>query len=104
MSPEEAFATPRGGGAMTTVRITKVLCPCCEGTGISPQLGFTCMWCGGRKRTSVDTALRYANQNYVLAGAGYIEGDTLEALRANEAISEKIYAFVGKTPPWKEER
>lgn len=86
---------------MTTVRITKVLCPCCKGTGISPQLGFTCMWCGGRNRVKPETALRYADQNYIISGGAYIEDGDLEELREQEAYSERIYEILGKVPPWK---
>lgn len=86
-----------------TARVTKIVCPACEGTGIFDLLDTACMWCGGKKRLPTKEALRYADTIYCLSGGGYIDGDmSLAELRAEEKRAENIYALAGMKAPWKE--
>lgn len=82
------------------IRVTKLLCPTCEGSG-QFLADFVCPSCRGERRISVDDAIRYADWTYVIAGGGYVAGDhDLDDMRRMEARAEAIYALVGRTPPW----
>ncbi|ORE90954.1 hypothetical protein [Aurantimonas sp. 22II-16-19i] len=89
---------------MAEVRITKIICGSCEGTGECRLLApAPCLWCKGARRLPTADALHYANTVYMLAGGGYIAGDhDLEVMRKMEAQAECIYALSGAVPPWKE--
>lgn len=61
-------------------RVTKIICPSCEGSGIlipKNRLGreVKCVWCLGVKRLTVDRARYYADNLHSLAIGGYIAGD-----------------------------
>lgn len=80
---------------------TRIKCPYCHGKGISPQLGLRCMWCGGKGRVSTSIAKQYADQVYMIAGGGYLDGThNLSDMREMEAEAEAVYKSIKKTPPW----
>lgn len=91
---------------MTAFTITKIICPCCEGSGICDLFSGTwgqlpCMWCAGAKRLPVAEALRFAEQTYSIGVGGYICGDhdKTDADRMT-ADAEAIYAMAGQRPSW----
>lgn len=88
---------------MNGLRITKIVCPSCEGTGkFSSVLDVPCMWCRGNIRISVETGHRYADQLYMLAGGGFICGDhEYDDKVEMEKRAETIYSVTGHTPPWR---
>lgn len=89
---------------MTAPRITKIICPCCEGGGRFPLLqGMRCLWCDGARRVPVSTAHSYANLTYNLAGGGFIAGDhEIDTKREMEKRAEAVYALTGIAPPWQQ--
>jgi len=91
------------GVRVVSLRITKTLCPSCEGTGKFRSLDFPCMWCRGEKRLPVEKTKQYADQMWMLAGGGYIAGDhDLKEMREMEAKAEGIYELIGEKSPWKD--
>lgn len=88
---------------MNKGRITKLVCPACEGTGATNLfVGYACFWCRGAKRLPVADALRYADNTFSLAGGGYLGGDhDLDEMRRMEDRARKIYALAEVAPPWK---
>ncbi len=86
--------------------IAKVLCPCCKGEKTSPELGWPCLWCrfNGESvgRVRVETAARYADQLWMIAGGGYIDGThSLADMRQMEAEAAGVYQKLGRALPWK---
>ncbi len=83
-----------------SARITKIVCPACEGTGVVYNV-LPCQWCRSAKRLPVADALRYADNLHTIAGGGYIAGDhSLEHMREMEAEAAAIRALVeGHAPP-----
>lgn len=83
-------------------RITKILCPSCEGSGrFSTVLNIACMWCKGEKRVPVEIAHRYADHIYMIAGGGYVLGDhDYKHMVETERRAEAIYDFTGTPVPW----
>lgn len=89
---------------MRGYRITKMVCPGCEGSGKCWLFG-TCQLCAGTKRAPIKRALDHANHIYMLAGGGYICGDhSYDDMREMEAKAERVYALAESAPPWKEPR
>jgi hypothetical protein len=81
--------------------VTKVSCPSCKGTGLFLSMDVPCLWCKGTKKLVASGAKRYADQTYMLAGGGYIDGShDLADMRRMEAEAEGIYHAVGADPPW----
>lgn len=90
---------------MTMVRVTKIICPSCEGTGQFRGMNIPCMWCRGETRVSVEVARQHADHIWMLAGGGFIAGDhDFDHKVAMEQKAEAIYDLTGATPPWKERR
>lgn len=88
---------------MTPPRITKIICPCCEGSGMSRLLKLRCCWCLGARRVPVETAHRYAKLTWNLAGGGYIAGDhDIDTKLEMEKRAEAVYALTGIAPPWQQ--
>lgn len=87
------------------MKITKLVCPSCEGSGLFGLFacyGTPCMWCCGDKRVPVKTALRYADHIWMIAGGGYVAGDhDLEHKQELEKRAEYIYSVAQQSPPWK---
>jgi hypothetical protein len=85
-----------------TLRVTKVICPSCEGSGkfmSSPVL--RCMWCRGETRLPVEDARRYADNLWMLAGGGFIAGDhDFDHKIQMEKRAEAVYALTGEKAPW----
>lgn len=93
---------PREGRWIGGCRVTKIVCPSCEGTGVSPLLNglLACTWCRGDKRLTVDRSKAYASQLYNLS-FGYVLGDLdFDESREMIARAEAVYRAVGFTPPW----
>lgn len=84
------------------LRITKIICPSCEGTGQFRMFGdFDCLWCKGAKRLPVKDARRYADVVWTFAGGDYIAGgSSYEEKIAQEEKAEKIYELTGSKAPW----
>jgi hypothetical protein len=88
---------------MTDIPIN-VTCPSCNGSGTFMSLEVPCLWCGGSRKVNHDRAAQYANQTYMLAGAGYYDGThNLSDCWKMEAKAEAIYSRIGRTPPWRRE-
>lgn len=86
---------------MTKLRVTKIICPSCEGSGKFRGLDVRCMWCCGEKRLPVAQAHRYADQLYMIAGGGYVCGDHGLIQKVEmEARAEAVYAITGTKAPW----
>lgn len=86
---------------MAEARITKIICPSCEGSGKFRSLDFACMWCGGAIRLPVARARHYADHIFMLAGGGFVAGDhDYEHKVEMEQRAEKIYALTGEAAPW----
>lgn len=87
---------------MSKPRITKLVCPSCEGTGqFRGGLSINCMWCRGEKRLPVTDALRYADIEWNFAGGGYIAGDySFDEMVKQERKAERIYDIAGIPTPW----
>ncbi len=84
-------------------RITKIICPSCEGSG-EGLLDYPCFWCKGTTRLPVADARRYADTTWTFAGGAYVIGDcSYDEMRKQEAKAERIYALTGAVPPWKQE-
>ena len=91
-------------------RITKIICPCCKGTGLWPSIAealqrdIACNWCGGAKRVATRVARHYADNLYTIAVGGYINGDhdigTRDRMTA-EAVA--VFNLLGEVPPWIEQ-
>lgn len=89
------------GPAVPVGRITKIVCPSCEGTGKFGVNVAACMWCGGDIRIPVATARRYADHIYMIAGGGFVAGDhDYEHKVEMEQRAAKIYALTGEAAPW----
>lgn len=87
---------------MSGYRITKIICPSCEGSGIfSPVLTIPCMWCRGEKRLPVEEAIGYANNAYNIGGGGFICGDhDFDDMVRMEREAEAIYDLCEIPVPW----
>ena len=92
---------------MTRVRITKIICPSCNGTGqwatfsTSLMRPVACGWCKGEKRLPVHVACRYADDLYTIAVGGYVSGDHDIKDRdrmTGEAMA--IFKIIGERPTW----
>ncbi len=87
-------------------KVTKLLCPSCEGSGTFLDIGtikIPCQWCGGTKRVKVDAAVRYAEWTYTIGIGGYVTGDhDWEDRERFVAKAERVYELLGKTPSWKQ--
>ena len=60
------------------------------------------MWCEGKGRVNASTAKQYADQTYMIAGGGYLDGThDLADMRAMEAEAESVYRTIKRTPPWR---
>jgi len=83
-------------------RITKLVCPSCEGTGKFSLFGtFPCMWCEGLKRVDTTTAKRYADNIWTLAGGGYLAGDhDIKEKNEMEDRAHLVYSLIEEKPPW----
>lgn len=83
-------------------RVTKLVCPSCEGSGrFSPVMALKCMWCKGEKRIPVADALQYAQNAYVFAGGGFLNGDySFDEMVERERKAERIYDLAGAQTPW----
>lgn len=87
---------------MAEARITKIICPSCEGSGKFRSLDFACMWCGGAIRLPVARARHYADHIFMLAGGGFVAGDHDYGYKLElELRAEKIYALTGGVAPWR---
>lgn len=89
---------------MAEARVTKIVCPSCEGTGKfgGGLLNIPCMWCRGEIRIPVETAHRYADHIWMIAGGGFVCGDhDYEQKVDMERKAEGIYALTGNVAPWK---
>ena len=90
----------------STLRISKIICPSCEGTGecdlfAGPWGHVKCQWCKGARRLLVAEGIRYADQLYSLAIGGYICGDhDLEDADRMKAKAEAVCALAQQVPPW----
>lgn len=88
-------------------RITKIICPSCEGTGdcdlfSTPNGHVACLWCAGTRRLMVAEAVRYADHIYMLGVGGYICGDhDLADADRMKAKAEAVCALAQQTPPWR---
>jgi hypothetical protein len=84
------------------MKITKLVCPSCVGTGkFRGSSEFVCRWCKGGKRVPVGTALRYADNLWVLAGGGYLAGDhDYDYMRQMENRARDIYHVAQRKPSW----
>lgn len=82
-----------------TVRITKIICPCCRGGEIARAT--PCMWCGGERRLGVKAALHYADllHDISLHSASVLEITPEQRL---ELLIEAtaIYRLAGEMPDW----
>lgn len=79
---------------MTAARVSKVLCPCCKGTGKS-RFFPCCAWCGSTGRLSPARAMAYAATVKVYAEGGYLAGDHDEGtMRAMLDEARDVRAFV----------
>jgi hypothetical protein len=68
-----------------------IKCPSCKGGGACLGIkGTKCRWCNGVKKVGKEKALEYAAMTECFAFGSYIEGGTLEELRADESESKKI--------------
>lgn len=87
---------------MADLRITKIVCPSCEGSGkFSTVIDIPCMWCHGATRVPVEKARRYASVLWMIAGGGFIAGDhDFEHKVEMEKRAEKIYTLTGERAPW----
>lgn len=86
---------------MVKLRVTKVICPSCEGTGKFLSLAVLCMWCRGEKRIPTERAHRYARNLHAIADEGFICGDhDYEHKIKMEERAGAIYALTGRDPPW----
>jgi len=89
---------------MVEARVTKIVCPSCEGTGKFGVnlLNIPCMWCRGDKRIGVQLARRHADHIYMIAGGGFICGDHDHDHKVEmEQRAEKIYELTGEVAPWR---
>lgn len=96
----------------TRFRVTKIICPCCKGTGTwfdlpvgPPRRGkrfiVKCLWCDGKKRLPVDDARRFADVLYTCAIGGYAVGD--HDIKDRDRMTEEamaVFKLLGETPPW----
>ena len=91
---------------MTTARVTKIVCPSCEGSGIldlfsGPHGSLPCQWCQGAKRLPAAEAEKYADWQYTIGIGGFIAGDhDLPDAKAMEAKARAIFALLGTKPTW----
>lgn len=89
------------------MRITKVVCPSCDGTGLCALFGpdVACNWCKGVKRLPAAEAIGYAETLYTIAVGGYVCGDhgKVDADRMT-AKAEAVYALLQQKPSWQEVR
>lgn len=86
-----------------TARVTKIVCPACEGSGVDKRLRSRCLWCEGATRMPTAKALTYANLIRSLAIIDYGDGGCSDGeLHAKEKRAEDIYAMAGMKAPWKE--
>jgi hypothetical protein len=84
-------------------RVTKIVCPSCEGTGKfgSVVMDIPCMWCRGEIRVPVETAHRYADNLWMIAGGGFVCGDHDYTHKIEmESKAAGIYALTGNAAPW----
>lgn len=96
-SLREAMTGTRDG--KVKVRITKVICPHCEGDPdyVPPLCIFdSCNWCGGDLKLPVSMALQYATNLTVFGYGQYIESDiSLAEYREMEAKAKQIRLLCG---------
>jgi len=72
----------------------RIKCPSCRGRGTFLGLNNTkCSWCLGRKTLGREAALRYSSVINCLAFGKYVDGGTIEELRAEEAAAKAIRAY-----------
>lgn len=87
---------------MAEARVTKIICPCCNG-GENPPLFYRCMWCGGEKRIPADRALKWARMVYAIAGGGYVSGDhDFDMMLDMERKAAKVLKLLGLPVEWTE--
>lgn len=93
--------------AATKVRITKIVCPRCEGTNaydISFRVTgetFPCPVCMGERRVSAALARFYADHLYTCAVGGYVTGD--HDVKEKDRLTQKamdIFRLLQEVPPW----
>lgn len=88
---------------MSALRITKIVCPSCEGTGKfrGGLLNIPCMWCRGAIRVDVEEARRYADHIWMIAGGGFVLGDHDYSTKVEmEKKAEFVYTLTGSKAPW----
>lgn len=68
----------------TTAKVTKILCPACEGSGDTLLPSLRCDWCRGSGRMPVSNVERWADrEEWVASGAFVVDGGPFEDLEAS---------------------
>lgn len=83
-------------------RVTKIICPHCEGDGIDPSSrhGF-CAVCLGGGRILPPVARNYADNLYTRATGGYAYGDTDQ--KEKDRLTKRamdVFRLLREMPPW----
>lgn len=92
------------------IRVTKIICPHCEGTGAlnehagrPPRLirRSQCHVCNGYGRVRPADARQYADNLYTCAVGGYAVGDHDQ--KEKDRLTTKamaVFRLLGEMPPW----
>lgn len=98
-----------------TFRITKIICPCCKGSGKwfdipehhvpgggrRKAIAVPCNWCDGEKRLPVERARKYADHLYTIAVGGYVCGDHDIKDRDRMVVeATAVFDLLGEVPTW----
>lgn len=87
---------------MTKLRVTRLICISCRGSGVDAvNTACPCWLCYGERKLPVGRALDAAERRYRLARGGLASGDYAADTAARlQRDAASVYAIAGLTPPW----